>query len=319
MADGADVLIENYRPGVMEKLGLGWDTLSRSNTRLIYCSVTGFGREGPYRHRPAYDSVASALSGFFNQTMFPDSPQVVGPAISDAVTGLYAVYGVLGALYEREKTGRGRLVDVTMVDSMIAFLRQPFESYFDTGTTPDLLERPSYSTAFALQCSDDKLLAIHVSTPEKFWQALVEAAERTELKDDPRFSSRERRIENFRALTAELRPTFRLRPRAEWMARLDQRDVPFAPINDFQDVEDDPQIRQLGTFAVYEHPVHGRMKTINRPVSYDRQARSPAKAPPMLGEHSDEVLDDYGIAADQRAVLKGSSERAEARRTASTE
>ena len=155
----ADVLVHNYRPGVMERLGFGWDDVAPLNERLIYCSLTGFGHDGPYQHRPAYDSVAGALSGFLSQYVSAENPQIVGPAVSDAITGLYASYGVLGALVERGRTGRGCRVDVTMVEAMIAFLRQPYASFFASGVTPSPLERPAFSSCFALICADGKLLA----------------------------------------------------------------------------------------------------------------------------------------------------------------
>jgi len=304
MASQADILVENYRPGVMEKRGLGWDVLRKLNPRLIYCSLTGFGHDGPYRNRPAFDSVVSALSGFFDQTMLPDRPQILGPAVSDAITGLYGVYGILGALHERGRTGQGCRVDVTMIESMVAFLRQCFVLYFDRGESPDPLARPAQSTAFALQCADGKLIAIHLSVPEKFWTALLGAAERPDLRDDPRFTSRAGRIKNFRELTETLRPTFRLRSRMEWMARLEQSDIPFAPINNLKDVHDDPQLRHLGTFTTFLHPVHGERGTVNRPVFYDGKRANTVNAPPALGEHTDEILAEFGIADSERALLR---------------
>jgi crotonobetainyl-CoA:carnitine CoA-transferase CaiB-like acyl-CoA transferase len=306
LAARADILVENYRPGVMEKLGIGYEVLKQENPRLIYCALTGFGQTGPSRHRPAYDSVASALSGYFNQTMFPEKPQIVGPAISDAVTGLHGIYGILGALYERGRTGRGRRVDVTMIEAMISFLRQPVESYLETGKTPEVLERPAYSTTFAFQCADGKPVAMHLSAPEKFWIALTEVVERPELRTDPRFATRQGRIENFVALTEELRPTFRQRKRIEWMARLEERDVPYAPVNDFEEVRNDPQVRHLGTFVTHDHPGHGTMERINRPVFIDGGREIAVKPPPFLGEHTDQVLSELGLDEAERARLRAS-------------
>ena len=142
LAKTSDVLVENFRPGVMDRLQLGWDRIHAANPRLVYCSVTGFGRDGPYQHRPAYDLVAGALSGFFSQLLDKDHPQIVGPALCDAVTGLYGAYAVLGALLERGQTGEGKRIDVTMMEAMIAFLRQPIMNYIFTGQTPAPLDRP---------------------------------------------------------------------------------------------------------------------------------------------------------------------------------
>ena len=142
LAKTSDVLVENFRPGVMDRLQLGWDRIHAANPRLVYCSMTGFGRDGPYQHRPAYNSVAGALSGFFSQLLDKDHPQIVGPALCDAVTGLYGAYAVLGALLERGQTGEGKRIDVTMMEAMIAFLRQPIMNYIFTGQTPAPLDRP---------------------------------------------------------------------------------------------------------------------------------------------------------------------------------
>jgi crotonobetainyl-CoA:carnitine CoA-transferase CaiB-like acyl-CoA transferase len=300
----ADVLVHNFRPGVMERLGFGWDKVSALNDRLIYCTLTGFGHDGPYQHRPSYDSVAGALSGFLSQYVSADDTQIKGPAVADAITGLYACYGVLGALVERGRTGCGCRVDSTMVESMIAFLRQPYASFFASGNTPSPLERPSFSSCFALTCSDGKLLAIHISSPQKFWDGLVSVIPDCKVGTDQRFDSRPKRIANFVALTEELSKPFRLKTRAEWMTLLDTADVPFAPVNDFAEVMADPQIRQLGTFARYEHPVRGTVDVIRPPLLLDGCRPVEGKAPPTLGEHTDEVLTAAGFGRDEVAALR---------------
>ena len=300
----ADVLIHNFRPGVMERLGFGWDQVSALNSRLVYCSLTGFGHDGPYQHRPSYDSVAGALSGFLSQYVSIDDPQIVGPAVSDAITGLYASYGVLGALIERSRTGRGCRVDVTMVEAMIAFLRQPFASFFSSGVTPSPLERPAFSSCFALVCSDEKVLAIHLSSPPKFWEALIAIIPQCDLATDPRFDTRAKRIENFGALTEELSRHFRLKSRAEWMALLDAADVPFAPINNFAEVMADPQVRHLGTFAKFIHAERGTVDVIKPPLFMNGRRPVEGVAPPTLGQHTDEVLRAAGISDAQVQTLR---------------
>ena len=300
----ADVLVHNFRPGVMERLGFGWENVTALNERLIYCSLTGFGQDGPYQHRPAYDSVAGGLSGFLSQYVSAAHPQIVGPAVSDAITGLYASYGVLGALVERGRTGRGARVDVTMVEAMIAFLRQPYASFFASGVTPSPLERPAFSTCFALVCADDKLLAIHVSSPQKFWEALLSVIPDCELGGDPRFDSRAKRIENFVALTEALSGPFRRKTRAEWMVLLDAADVPFAPVNDFAEVMADPQIRHLGTFAQYAHAQRGTVNVIQPPTLIDGRRPVEGKAPPTRGEHTDEALQAAGFGAEEIKTLR---------------
>ena len=168
----------------MDRLGLGWEQLSAINPKLIYCSITGFGPDGPYRHRPAYDTVVQALSGLLGQFLEPDRPRITGPNVADAVTGLYAAYGVLGALYEREKSGHGHLVEVPMLDAVISFATNSIAQFFRNGQTPSPYQRPAASQCFVLPCADGKLIAVHLSTPPKFWEALLEVIERPELAAD---------------------------------------------------------------------------------------------------------------------------------------
>jgi len=182
----ADVLIENYRPGVLDGLGYGWDRLHELNPRLVYGSITGFGSAGPYVDRPCYDTVAQALSGYLSQTVDPEHPRVVGPALADAVSGMYAAYGILGALVERGRTGKGRHVEVAMLDSLIAFGTTTFAGYFATGKIPGPVSRPRVSQSYALPCADGKLIALHLAAVDQFFQALTVAIERTELASDAR-------------------------------------------------------------------------------------------------------------------------------------
>jgi crotonobetainyl-CoA:carnitine CoA-transferase CaiB-like acyl-CoA transferase len=289
----------------MERLGIGWDILKEGNDRLIYCSITGFGKDGPYSRRPSYDSVVSALSGFFSQIMPADRPQVLGPAVSDAITGLYAAYGVLGALHQRGQTGRGCRVDVAMIEAMVSFMRQSLVFSFERKDSPDPLERPAASGTFAFQCGDGKLIAIHLSTPVKFWEAFVGVIGRSELLQDPRFLTRADRIKHFRELTELLRPVFRQHSRKDWMNRLEEGDVPFAPINNLKDVEEDPQVRHMGTLTSYTHPTHGEMGAVKRAVRFDGHRPDEVSPPPLLGQHTDQVLAEYGIAAKERAALRG--------------
>jgi crotonobetainyl-CoA:carnitine CoA-transferase CaiB-like acyl-CoA transferase len=299
-----DVLLENFRPGTMDKLGLGGSQLSQLNPRLIYCSITGFGSDGPYRDRPAFDTVAQSLSGFLSLYVDGAAPQIRGPAVADAITGLYAAIAIEGAVYRREKTGGGAVVEVPMVEAMTAFSNDAFAAYFRKGEIQQPTTRAAGSQAYAFACADEKSIGIHLSSPEKFWEGLAAATERQDLVTDARFRTREGRVTNYPALVAELRRTFAARPRSDWVARLEAQDVPYAPIYSAGEVADDPQIRHLGSFQKVTHPTEGELISAMTPFHFDGQAREIFAAPPMLGEHNDELLRWIGRSDNEIAVLR---------------
>ena len=291
----ADILMENYRAGVMDRLGFGRDVLMELNPRLIHCSITGFGATGPYSARPAYDSVGLALSGISSLLLDPEKPQVCGPTIPDNATGMFACYGVLGALYERERTGKGRLVELNMMEAAISFIPDPFANYTLLGIDNNPLTRVASSHSFAVPCADGKLLAIHLSSQTKFWEGLLRAIGRMDLNYDPRFANREARIAHFTALTQTLATVFVTRDRAAWMALLEAQDVPFAPIHSIPEVIADPQVQHLEAFRTLRHPTLGDLLTIRRPVRIDGGRDGSDLAAPVLGEHTDVVLAELGF------------------------
>ncbi len=300
----ADVLLDNFRPDVMARLGLDRDTLAAANPRLIHASITGFGADGPYAQRPAYDTVGIALSGMGSLIFDPEDPQVSGPTLADNVTGMTACQGILGALHERSRTGKGCRVEVNMVEAMIAFMPDPFSNYYQTGTAQGLYTRSSVSQSYALRCSDGKLIAVHLSSPDKFWQGLLRAIERPELGADARFTERPDRTKHYQILRAELAKSFAQRPLAEWMARLSAEDVPFAPVYSIEEVEHDPQVRHLGTFYEIEHPTQGPQKGIRPPVRFDGERGPVRSAAPTLGEHTEAVLAELGIGGQEITRLR---------------
>src|SRR3954467_2975309 len=216
----ADVYIQNFRPGTAERLGAGAERLQALNPRLVYCSISGFGPTGPYAERPSYDSVPQALSGFLSVVVDPERPRFLGPALADAITGIYAALGVLGALVERASTGRGKLVEVSMLEAMAHFAVEPFAAFFALGTVPKSSDRPRLAQAYILRTADQRLIAIHLSSLEKFWLGLVKALDAEEFTRDARFSERLARIANYEVLGAELDQRFRQRPQREWCERL---------------------------------------------------------------------------------------------------
>lgn len=165
----ADVYIQNFRPGAAARMSADWETLRAINPRLIYCSISGFGQTGPYVARPSYDSVTQALSGFLGVATDPANPRLLGPAMADSITGLYAAMGIMGALVERGRTGEGRHVEVSMLEAMMHFAVEPFTGFFALGDVPTALDRPRLAQAFILRTGDDRLIGIHLSSIEKFW------------------------------------------------------------------------------------------------------------------------------------------------------
>ena len=238
------------------------------------------------------------------QFVDPETPQPAGPTISDNISGYYVAYGILAALFERERTGHGRRVETSMLDSTIAFAPDGFINYRRHGIDIGPLSRVSTSQSFAFRCSDGRLLAIHLSNQKKFWDGLISALERPDIPADPRFAERDARIRNYRLLTQELAKTFATRPRAEWAVRLEKEDVPYAPVLKAEEVFDDPQVLHLGMFRRLEHPQEGEVWVVNTPVSFDGERPVPMSAPPVLGEGTDEVLRELGLNAEDIATLR---------------
>jgi crotonobetainyl-CoA:carnitine CoA-transferase CaiB-like acyl-CoA transferase len=299
----ADVYLQNFRPGVAEKIGAGEARLRELNPQLVYCAISGFGPDGPDAARPAYDSVAQAASGFLKLLVNPANPRVVGPALADAITGFYAALGILGALYERERqrnaavgaaagaaTGgaaaAGRRVEVSMLEAMTHFNLDAFTHLFSEGEVMGPFSRPSVSQSYVLPCADGKWIALHMSSPPKFWEGLAKAIERPNLFDDPRFATREARIEHQPELIELLSGLFRLRERAEWCRRLRTLDVPHAPMYDTDEVPADPQVRHLQLFVDAPHPGKPgeRWRTVRSPLSFDGARALEVTAPPLLGD-----------------------------------
>ncbi|WP_207538730.1 CaiB/BaiF CoA transferase family protein [Sabulicella rubraurantiaca] len=293
---GADVLLENFRPGVLARLGFEEARIKAINPRIVHCSVTGFGSGGPYVGRPAYDAVAQALSGLTSLQVDPEAPRIAGPTIADNATGQYAAFGILAALMERERTGRARRVEVNMLECALSFAPDAYGYLTQMGIVSDPYLRARTSQSYVFACSDGAMIAVHLSLHQKFWMAFLEVAGRTDLAEDARFRTRADRIENYEALRTLVAPVFARHPRAYWVERFARHDVPFAPVYTVAEAPEDPQVRHLGSFFEMEHPEQGRLTAIHLPIWLDGEREShPRRPPPTLGEQTEEVLREHGL------------------------
>jgi crotonobetainyl-CoA:carnitine CoA-transferase CaiB-like acyl-CoA transferase len=290
----ADVFVENFRPGTADRLGIGYETAKALNAKLVYCSISAFGQSGPYAEKPGFDTLGQAMSGLLSLLSDPNDPKVMGMAVSDYVTGLSAGYGILAALLARNSSGVGCRVETSLLQATLSFIGETAAGYLRTGNVPNRMARVKNAHAFALVCQDGKPLAIHCSVPEKFWLALLRATERMDIAADGRFKTRDARRQNYEALEQTLAPTFRTKPRGEWLKILEAHDVPAVPLYDVAEVLDDPQVKHLGLIEEVEHPKAGKLKFVGGPVHFDNLAKKEAKPPPLVGEQSAKILRELG-------------------------
>lgn len=291
---GVDVFIQNFRPGVLDKRGLGFADLQKLNPKLVYCSISGFGPTGPYRDMPGYDTIGQARSGLLSLLTDPGKPQGMGISFSDHLTGMYACYGVLGALMNRMMTGVGQHVETSLLRASVSFIGENAARYFETGHVPRRKHRTTTAGVFAFEDCDGLAFVLHMSSPDKFWHSLFDVVGKPEWKQDLRFNKRHARVQNYDTLADQLAPIFRAGKRAEWLRQLIDHDVPAAPINTLDEVFADPQVQTYGFPREVEHPKMGKMKLIGNAVDMSRTPPSIETPPPVLGEHTEEILAALG-------------------------
>ncbi len=294
LAEKADVVIENFRPGTLEKWGLGYDALKARNPNLILCGISGFGRSGPDARRPGYDLIIQGESGIMDITGDPDGPPMkVGTSIADLVTGLYAVQSVLAALMQRHRTGEGGRVDVSMLDAMASLLTFNSGIYFASGKTPKRRGNvhPTISPYEPFQTRDG-WINVGVAN-DKFWAAFCNVIGRTDLSTDERFDKAPKRAANRAALVELIAPIFVERTRADWLAELSAAGIPCGAIKTVGEVCETPQLLERGMIQTVEHPISGPVRFIARAIRFNDEAPAPSTAPPMLGQHTQEVLSEW--------------------------
>jgi crotonobetainyl-CoA:carnitine CoA-transferase CaiB-like acyl-CoA transferase len=297
----ADVLIENYRRGTMEKMGFGYDALQALNPKLIYCSISGFGRTGPYADRGGFDLVAQGMTGLMSITgERPGGPPMkAGAPVTDITAGILACVGVLAALHARESTGQGQVVDTSLFEAGIVHTYWHSAICFAMGQAPGPMgsAHPLNAPYQAFPASDG-WITVGAANQEN-WMRLLDALEAPKLRDDPRFTNNAERMRNLSALTETLSPLFQRRSVAEWLQRLEECGVPAGPVLDIAQMHADPQALAREMIVETTHPSAGPVKAIGLPIKFSETPGSVRRAAPLLGQHTREVLREHGYSDDQ--------------------
>lgn len=306
MVKKADIVIENYRPGTMEKFGLGYEDLKQINPRIIYAACSGFGHTGPYSDKPAYDVIVQGMGGIMSITGQEDGePTRVGASVGDITAGLFTVIGTLTALYNREATGIGQKVDVAMLDCQVAILENAISRYLSSGTVPKPIgnRHPSITPFEAFRAKDGYVI-IAVGN-DKLWAEFCNLIGKPEMIDDERFNKNPKRTENQKALKAILDGVFPAKTVAEWLEVLDKAGIPCGPINTVDKIIDDVQIKARDMIVESRHPVAGVVKMAGVPVKLSETPGAVEGPAPLLGQHTEEILQQLlGLTADKVQKLK---------------
>jgi crotonobetainyl-CoA:carnitine CoA-transferase CaiB-like acyl-CoA transferase len=291
LASTADILVQNFRPGVMERLGCGWEELHKLNPRLIYCSISGFGQGSPYSDLAGFDLIAQGMSGLMSVTGSPEDgePVKVGTPVCDMGTGMYGVIGVLAALRAREITGEGQHVEATLLDTPISWLTWRAAEYWGTGEIPEP-QGSGRAVYRAFRCSDDRW--VNIGPSNKLWPKACETIGLPELITDERFTTPALRLAHHKEVTALYQEAFLKRTSSEWIEAFQEAGVPVGPIYNVADVLDDPHVHAREMVVEVDHPVVGKMKTLGVPVKLSKTPGAVVRAAPILGQHSREILSE---------------------------
>ncbi|HJU28626.1 MAG TPA: CoA transferase, partial [Candidatus Binataceae bacterium] len=304
MLASADVVVDNFRPGVMEAMGFGYEALAARNAKIIVCSISGFGADGPMRDYPGFDQIAQGFSGLMSVTGTKESgPVRVGIAICDLLGGIFAAQGILLALQARHRTGRGQKVETSLLEAIVSVLSWSAGIYFDTGKAPGPAgnHHPLSSPHGVFQAAD-RPFNIAVGN-EAMWRTFVGVIARAELADDPRFDRLGRRVKNRDELTAEINRALAAHPADYWIDLFNRNGIPSGPILSMDEMFRHPQIAARSMMLTLPHPVHGEIKTTGLAV---KLSETPGRIsrPPLAGEQTDQVLAEYGFSAEEIANLR---------------
>ena len=304
LAGAADVFVENARPGVMDRMGLGYSDLRRVNPGLVYASISGYGQTGPHGDRGGFDLVAQGVSGIMSVTGEPGGPPVkAGIPLTDLGAGLFAAIGILAALQHRARTGEGQHVDTSLVEAGVALSVWEATEFFASGQAPRPMGSAHRMSApyQALACADGYITI--GAANDRLFERLCSLLGHTEWSSDPEYADDTVRVANRQALAARIEAVTKLRPRAHWLALFEDHGVPCGPINSYADVFDDEQIAAREMVVETDHPTLGRLRTLGSPLKMSRTPPQPGRPAPLLGQHTDDVLREAGYApADVEAL-----------------
>ncbi len=301
----SDVFVHNSVPGPMERLGFAYDEVRKINPRIIYCAISGFGQSGPDRDKPSLDMMAQALSGIMSLTGDPDgAPMRSGAAISDISAGMFAAYAIVAALYHRDRTGEGQMVDTSLLESSVSLLTYQASRYFVTGENPTRLgnAHPSIVPYDCYRTADGWVTTAIMNQP--MWERFCQALGLEQLPCDPRFLANSDRVQNRDALHQILYERIGAMPTAEFVAKLDGAGVPCAEVRDLAGVFSDPQVQHLNLRQTMSHPVTGDVDVVAPAFRLSASPATLRKPPPRLGEHNDKLLGELGLRADEIEILR---------------
>ncbi|MGA1348484.1 MAG: CaiB/BaiF CoA transferase family protein [Burkholderiaceae bacterium] len=301
LAKRADIITENFRPGVVKKLGLDYESLRQHNSGLVYASMSGFGQTGPYAGRGGYDIIAQGMSGIMMMTGEPGGrPAKVGIAMNDIASGVTALYAILGAYISRLRSGQGQYVETSLLEAGLAWSQWEFGAFFGAGELPAAMgTRHRRAAPYQAYRTSDGYVTVGANN-EKLWRAFCEqVCASPHWLSDPRYASNALRVQHADALQADIEAVFTSHPTAHWVEALDAAAVPGGPVYSYQQVFDDPHVKARAMVVEMEHPIMGTIKTFGSPVKSSGELVSIRRAAPWLGQHSEEILRSLGIAEDE--------------------